>query len=247
VSLDLKLELPRARPAHNLLLTTASADGRTREIAVPVQRLLIAGWASRDKTAAEAHIRELEALGVPRPGKTPEFYHVGRSLLTTSPRIEVMGRGSTGEVECVLLRSGDDLLVGVGSDHTDRKAEVFGVTLAKQLCPKPIAPEIWTYRDVAEHWDELILRSWAVRGEERTLYQEGKVSLLIHPLELLELYSRQRGDEPGSGTVMFCGTVPANNSIYWSDRFCVELYDPVLDRSLAHEYEVHPLEVEDGA
>jgi len=214
------------------------------ELVITVERLLVAGWAARDRAAAEVHIHELEVLGVPRPKTAPEFYHLSQSLLTTSSSIQVAGRDSTGEVECVLFRNGDEWLVGVGSDHTDRKAEIFGITLAKQLCPKPFARHLWRWRDVAAHWDDLVLRSWAVKGEESTLYQEGSVSLLIHPMELLDIYRRRRGEEPGPGTVMFCGTVPACNSIYWSDCFRIELLDPVLDRCLTHQYEVDSLETD---
>jgi hypothetical protein len=210
-----------------------------------VSRLIIAGWAARDQAAAEAHIRELEALGVPRPKRTPEFYHLSRSLLTTASEIEVMGRDSTGEAECVLFKSGGDLCIGVGSDHTDRKAEAWGITLAKQLCFKPISPEVWRYNDVAPHWDELILRSYTVSDQGRTLYQEGKVSLLLPPLKLMDLYSQQLGYAPMAGTAMFCGTVPTRNSIYWADAFHVELFDPIRNRRLTHQYRVRPLAVEE--
>ncbi len=36
---------------------------------------------------------------------------------------------------------GDELFVGVGSDHTDRKAETINVSLSKQMCAKPVSRE----------------------------------------------------------------------------------------------------------
>jgi hypothetical protein len=222
-------------------LNLESLDGSSRSVVLPVDRLIVAGWAARDQAAAEAHIRELEALGIPRPAKTPEFYHLSRTLLTTASEIDVIGRDSTGEVECVLFSNGEDLYVGVGSDHTDRKAEVWGITLAKQLCGKPISPQLWNYRDVAPHWDELVLRSYAINGQEPTLYQEGKVSLLLPPLHLQALHSRRPDSVSIPNTAMFCGTVPTCKSIYWADTFHVELFDPVLNRRLTHRYDIHQL------
>jgi hypothetical protein len=236
--------LDEYQSVFNCSLVVVEVAGNRREISMPVTRLLIAGWAARDQSAAEAHIRELEALGVPRPQKTPDFYHLSRSLLTTAPEIEVMGHDSTGEVECVLFSSGGELFVGVGSDHTDRRAELWGITLAKQLCAKPISPEVWNYRDVVSHWDELVLRSYAISDRGRILYQEGEASLLFPPLELMDVYNRRYGCAPASDTAMFCGTVPALEPIYWADVFCIELYDPVLNRRLTHQYRVRPLAVE---
>src|SRR5687768_15705876 len=110
---------------------------------VPVRDLIIAGWTGRDRAAVDRHIRELAELGVRPPARTPIFYRVAASLLTTSAAVDVIGRESTGEVECVLLNHGGEWWVGVGSDHTDRKAETVGVTLSKQLCPKPLAASLW--------------------------------------------------------------------------------------------------------
>ena len=113
-----------------------------------IKHLVIAGWTGRNVEALEKHILELEALGVKRPKSTPIFYRVSADLLTTKPSIEVLGTGSTGEVEFVLFSLADGLWVGLGSDHTDRKAETIGVSLSKQMCAKPIAATAWRYDDV---------------------------------------------------------------------------------------------------
>ena len=46
----------------------------------------------------------------------------------------------------MLIQSGGTLYVGVGSDHTDRKVETYNITASKQMCDKPIAPELWRVR-----------------------------------------------------------------------------------------------------
>ena len=134
---------------------------------VSVDHAVIAGWTGRDAAAVEKHIKELEVLGVKRPATTPIFYRVAASRLTTDDSIEVMGTASSGEVEFVLLQYQGRLWVGTGSDHTDREVEAYGVTVSKQMCEKPIAPQFWAFDDVAAHWDRLMLRSHATIDGKR--------------------------------------------------------------------------------
>jgi hypothetical protein len=178
------------------------------------------------------------------PVRTPIFYRVAVSLLTTADSVDVIGMDSTGEVEFVLLNHSGEWWVGVGSDHTDRKAEAIGVTLSKQLCPKPLAPCLWSFEEVAVHWDELILRSYTVFGAERALYQEGPVSTMRYPRDLVELYRESSETGFTSGTAIFCGTLPVQGSIRWADAFVIELQDPVLNRKITHDYACRALPVE---
>lgn len=227
-------------------MTTLSFKGETRggERPLPalIETLVIAGWTGRDAAAVEAHIAELERLGVKRPVTTPIFYRVAASLLTTAPLIEVAGPDSSGEVEPVVLSLGNGLWVGVGSDHTDRKAESAGITLAKQLCAKPISERLWPYAEVADHWDALVLRSYATRAGRRTLYQEGPAAALRAPQELIAKYMNSQGNLP-AGTAMFCGTLAVHGTIEGAERLELELEDPVLQRRLRHDYRVRILPV----
>ena len=199
-----------------------------------IEQLVIAGWTGRDEAALRKHIRELEELGVKPPKSTPIFYRVAADLLTTGNEIQVSGPDTSGEVEVVLLAKRDGLWVTVGSDHTDRKAETIGVSLSKQLCAKPIAKDAWRYDDVKDHWERLVLRSWA-DGE---LYQEGPVTAMRSPEDLLGRYSLN------PGWVMFCGTLAAKGGIRPAKVFRMELEDPVRSRKLAHEYRITVLPVE---
>ncbi len=204
-----------------------------------IKHLVIAGWTGRNVEALEKHILELEALGVKRPKSTPIFYRVSADLLTTRPSIEVLGTGSTGEVEFVLFSLADGLWVGLGSDHTDRKAETIGVSLSKQMCAKPIAATAWRYEDVRPHWDQLMLRSDVRHGGERQLYQEGFVATMRPPEELIKLYTG--GGTLPAGTAMFCGTLAVHGNIAFADRFEMELNDPVLGRTISHAYTISTL------
>ncbi len=199
-----------------------------------VDELIIAGWTGRDEAALRKHIRELEDIGVKPPKTTPIFYRVAASLFTFSTQIQVSGPDTSGEVEFVLLQT-DELRVAVGSDHTDRKAETIGVSLSKQLCAKVVSPESWRYHEVKPHWEKLVLRAWA-DGE---LYQEGPVTAMKSPEELISLYGKLK-----PGYAMFCGTLAAKGGIRPAGRFAMELEDPVLGRRLRHEYSVKVLPVE---
>ena len=210
---------------------TLTLDGR--EATVPIRTAVVAGWTGRDRADVGKHIAELEALGVPRPSTVPVFYRVSASRLTIAAEIESTA-ASSGEAEALLMRHDGRLYVGVGSDHTDREVESYGVAVSKQLCDKPIARELWLYEDVASHWDQLILRSW-IEGD--TLYQEGALEALLHPDELMRLVDPDLAD----GTLMFCGTVAAIGGIRPAASFRYELADPVRGRALSAAYRMQTL------
>ena len=204
-----------------------------------VHHLVIAGWTGRDAAAIEKHIRELEAIGVKRPRSTPVFYRVAASLLTTEKTIEVIGDYSSGEAECVVYSFDDGNWIGLGSDHTDRATEAVSVSLSKQMCAKPVSNEIWRLEDVAPHWDELVLRSYVGSNENRRLYQEDFFTAIRPLRELFQLYCKHGRLLPG--TAMFCGTVAVRGEITPTDRFEMEMHDPVLERTLTHSYCVETL------
>lgn len=215
-------------------------------INVETSDLVMAGWTGRDQAAVRHHIEELEALGVPPPSKTPLFYRVDPALLAGSvDAITVVGEATSGEAEAVILSMADGLWVGLGSDHTDRAFEAQSVQLAKQLCRKPMADTIWSYEEVVDHWDQLILRAHIVENGERVLYQEGTLDTLRHPEDLMAAYCAEHG-QPGSpslpvGTALFCGTMPAIGGIRASGRFEMELEDPVHNRTLRHDVAIRAL------
>jgi len=206
-----------------------------------IDHLIIAGWAGRDLDAVEHHIAELEVLGVRRPTQTPCFYRVSANRLNPAEYIQVTGKCSSGETEFVLLPSDQGLLVGLGSDHTDRKVESYDITVSKQMCDKPIGSQLWRYAQVKGHWDQLIMRTWRILGGQRELYQQGPVASLLAPEQLLEKLNKQAQLPPN--TALFCGTQPLLGELGYGEAFEMELHDPVLNRSLQHRYGVVPLSV----
>ncbi|WP_332700354.1 DUF2848 domain-containing protein [Bosea sp. (in: a-proteobacteria)] len=213
--------------------------GRDR-VAVEIDHLVIAGWAGRDEAALHHHVEELAAIGVPRPSAMPVFYRVAAQTLTQDATLTVLGPDSSGEVEPLLVSLADGLWLGLGSDHTDRKAETFGIALSKQLCGKPIARALWRLAEVEGHWDEIEMRAFAVIDGKRELYQEGRLASLRTPADLM---SRKPGGGLPPGSAMFCGTLGAIGGIRPASRFEMELHDHKLRRSISHGYDVEVLPV----
>lgn len=204
--------------------------------AVSLRHFVIAGWTGRDEHKLREHIEELRLLGVAPPASTPCFYSGGRELPTTAGAIDCLGGESSGEAEfLILVDEHGHWWVGVGSDHTDRKVEAYSVAVSKQLCPKPVAPALWRFEDVADHWDRLELRSWVQEGAEWVLYQEGSVAAMRDPRDLAAAY-RALGQELPAGSIMFGGTLAAIGGIRPRASFRMELRDPVLGRTITHSY-----------
>jgi hypothetical protein len=215
-------------------------DGGSDRVETPVHTLVVAGWTGRDEAALRHHIEELAAIGVPRPSSVPVFYRISVSNLTQADTIEVLGPDTSGEAEPILLSLPDGLWLGLGSDHTDRRAETTGIALSKQLCPKVVARTLWRLDEVADRWDQLLLRSFATIAGERVLYQEGPLAAIRSPSDLLP---RWQDGELDAGVLMFCGTLGAIGGIRPASRFEMELEDPVHGRSMRHGYEVRALPV----
>ena len=211
-------------------------------VTIAIRNGVIAGWTGRNMDAVQHHIDELKAIGVPPPSTVPLYYRVASSLLTTDALIETVDETSSGEAEPVLLDDGANLYLGLGSDHTDRAIEHAGITVAKQVCDKPIGATFWPMDEVSPHWDRLTLRSWITENGARVLYQDGSVGGLLSPDELLAAYAAE-GKELAEGMLMFGGTCGAIGGVRHAPTFEVELADPVLGRSIRHAYRLTPLEI----
>jgi len=227
--------------ACELGVTLETRAGRS-PLTLTVTQAVIAGWTGRDPVARDKHIAELEAIGIARPASTPIYYRVAARRLTTADSIEVSGGDSSGEVEFVLLASGGKTYVTVGSDHTDRKVETYGITVSKQMCDKPVASVAWVLDDVIAHWDRIVLRSFATIGGARVLYQEGRLDGMLPVADLIARGFGGAGKLP-DGCAMFGGTFAAKGGIRPASRFDYEIEDPVLKRTIRHGYDVIELPV----
>ena len=222
-----------------MLTFTRRTKDKTDQVSLTPATLIVAGWTGRDEAALHHHIEELAAIGVPRPSSVPVFYRNAVNNVMQTERLEVLGPDTSGEVEPVIVVLADGLWVGLGSDHTDRKAETMGIALSKQLCGKVMGGELWRFDELAAHWDQIVIRSFATIGGERMLYQEGPLAAMRRPEDLIA----RCGSKLAPDTVMFCGTLGAKGGIRPASRFAMELDDPVLKRRMTHAYEVVDLPV----
>ncbi|WP_296930123.1 DUF2848 domain-containing protein [uncultured Marinobacter sp.] len=223
-------------------MTTFHLADTRENITIEIRQLVIAGWAGRVQAAIDEHIEELKEIGVTPPSETPLFYRVAANQLTTAPEIQVLGGQTSGEVEVVLIGSDQGTLVSIGSDHTDREAEAWSVAHSKQVCAKPVGAQAWRLDQVIDHWDELQMASYATIDGEEVLYQQGPVTGLLHPTELLRRFGLDK-PELAPGQAMLCGTLPVIGELRPADAFRVVLKDPVTGHELQHRYAIQTLPV----
>ncbi|MCF8563168.1 DUF2848 domain-containing protein [Alicyclobacillus tolerans] len=208
------------------------------QIAFPVESVICVGYSGRNRDAVMKHIHELKELGVPEPNEVPTIFPVSNNSVTQASNIQVVGDTTSGEVEFVLLISGDETFVTVGSDHTDRSFETVSIPHSKQLCAKPLANQVWELGSVMDHWDEISLTCEIWNGDAWEVYQNGRVSGILDVDSILSFaHERQRIDP--RGTVVFCGTVPIHSGKFrYADAYRLTISDPVLNRAIVHEYNV---------
>lgn len=211
-----------------------------READLDVEFVLLAGYTGRDQEAVRAHIAELARHGVAAPEQVPAVYAVPATRLVTTPRIDVHGARTAGEAEFVILDDGGRLLIGLGSDHTDRELEEHSVVKSKQTCDKPMSPVLWEFDDIAEHWDRLRLRAEVRTRTGWRRYQDGTTASLLTPNQILLEVGKRVGSL--AGAAVFSGTVPlVEGEFRHGPGFRATLEDPVLGRSLVCEYAVREL------
>ncbi|WP_319529904.1 DUF2848 domain-containing protein [uncultured Cohaesibacter sp.] len=206
-----------------------------KDLELAIEHVVVAGWTGRNVSAVQHHIDELAELGVAPPSTIPLYYRVSSSALTQSTTIEVLGEESSGEVEPLLIKDGETLYLGLGSDHTDRKLEAASVAASKQICAKPVAPELWPFEEVSDHLDSLVLRCSILEDGEWTIYQQGNLSAIRPIVELI------KGAALPDHAAMLCGTLGAIGGVRPAGQYQLELEDPILSRSIALSYDVKTL------
>jgi hypothetical protein len=232
--------------ALNTLDLKIETDERLLPLSFPVQRMINAGFAGRDRRAIDAHIEEMRREGIAAPTSVPSLYPLTADNLTTAERIEVLGPDTSGEAEFVLLvKSPDEILVAAGSDHTDRLLERQSIEKSKQICKNVVSSKVWRLRDVERDWDDLVLQSWVRMGGEEVLYQKATLGTILPPRQLLDFVWSRMKSPCQEGLVVFSGTIPMlGGKFICGDHFRVELLNPRTSRSLECAYEcsaINPL------
>jgi hypothetical protein len=209
---------------------TLELDGAPLEFLV--RRIIVAGYTGRNTAQVRAHIAELEKQGIPPPDRVPALFPLADSWATTDTELEFPVASVSGEVEPALLfRTGslEDALVSVVVDFTDRVEERRSVARSKEMA-KPLSKRVWRYRDVADVWDQIAMRSWAEAGGET--YQSGTLAQLLAPANLLASLNLSG---PLDGTLLLMGTLPLRSKEFaFTDYFACELETPD-HRKLSYE------------
>ena len=197
------------------------------------------GNSGRNQEIIDRHIEELMNEGIPAPENTaPCFTQVSNYLLSQENSIQVVGNLTTGEVEFVLLYQEGTFYVTVGSDHADRQLEAACSPHVKQVSAKPLAKIAWSLEEIIKHWDELRLSCYIFNNGNWKLYQEGTVANLLDINQILEI-AKNNGINISSGLVLFCGTLLLKNGKFvYGDKYKIILEDPVLGRTIEHDYNV---------
>ena len=224
-----------------LQLDVLHKDGRADKIGMVVEHIYNGGYAGRNQEQVREHIEELAKVGVPVPTTTPTLYPIANYNLTTSRQVQVQNPETSGEIEYALLWQAGIAYVTVGSDHTDRALENFSVAKSKQACPNVIPRRVWLHEEVRDHSDAVQLKCWVSKDGKRSLYQDGTLGALMKPEEWKPIFTKL-GIKNLNNSVFFSGTInTVGKQLIFADSYELEMTDPVLKRSLRHQYRVSKL------
>lgn len=225
-----------------MMFCAKEKNGNEKTIDFMPVHIINAGYTGRDQAAVQAHIDELKEEGIPAPDKTPIYFTKFVERITQENHFEVLDETDhSGEAEFVLLFDKDEIYVGTGSDHTDRKLETIDIPKAKQIYPNTISKDLWKLSDVVDHWDDLIIRSWIKVDGVRTLFQEAALTAMLDANEIIDRVKELLVDPKATqGLVIYSGTVASIFKAEYSSYFEVELEDPILNRKLRNYYDMTP-------
>ena len=219
------------------------SGNQVTSVSFEFDRMVNAGYVGRNQDEVLRHIAELAEKGIPAPKTTPILIPVFSNSLTIGAEIEVFGHETSGEVEYVLfVKDEDEIYVGLGSDHTDRRLEEVDIQRSKQICPNVTCKDVWLLSDVAAHWDSLVLRSDSIKDGQKTPYQEGRLGLILNPMDLISLV-RSVIKESVKNMIIYSGTIATlSGGFVFGDHFSAELIDETLKRRLNISYRINVLE-----
>lgn len=204
-----------------------------------VARMYNLGSATREPSVAVQHQEEVARAGIRIAYHipAPRIYPIDTFALTTGDSVGVQGPRTSGEVEIVLVMA-DRLYVGVGSDHTERDLERASIVWSKQNSPNVLAPVLWDFEEIADHWDQCVIRSWV----DGRAYQDVSVSAFLAPHDVLRIMRERVTRLPSKDFVIFCGTIVAlSKELGFGTQWEFEMEDPVRGRAIRHGYRVESL------
>ncbi|HEX5201056.1 DUF2848 family protein [Paractinoplanes rhizophilus] len=220
-------------------ITIDGADGLTEQ-ELEVARVYNLGFTIRDKEKMQRHLDEVTGVHVDWPERPPIIFPISSWATIVDSDVPVQYDTTSGEIEIVTVVTPEGLLVGTGSDHTDRKLEQTDVPWSKQAAPNVLAPTLWRWADVRDHWDEVQLESY-VDGRP---YQKASVAEFWTPQEMVDSVEGRLGDVPGT-KVFYSGTVVSlDERLDFGRQWSLRMIDPVTGKTIRHDYTVSVLSEE---
>ncbi len=217
-------------------VTIEHIDGTSKPESLKVSRMYNFGSATRDPATAIAHQQEVAKSGIhiAFDVPAPRIYPIGLHALDTSDSVFVQSERTSGEVE-IVIHVGDEIRVGVGSDHTDRSLETVSIPGSKQACVNHLATVFWPWEEVAETWDDCVLRSWV----NDKLYQDVGVNKFLSPPDILTVLRERVDKVPERDFLVYCGTyVSVDKALGFGDKWRYQLAAPQNSRQIDAEYHV---------
>jgi 4-hydroxyphenylacetate 3-monooxygenase len=207
----------------------------------PAKRVYNLGFTIRDAAKMKAHLDEVAKEGVPPPhtDNPPIIFPISSWATVTSDEITVQYDKTSGEIEIVTLVLDDEMYVGVGSDHTDRALEAANIPWSKQVTPNVLAPTVWRWNDVADHWDAVQMESYVTENGTTKLYQKVGVAEFWTPLEMRDSLKGRVIPVTDGGMILFSGTVVSvDHQLNYGREWTLRMIDAVLGRQIEHTYRV---------
>jgi hypothetical protein len=205
-----------------------------------IARTYCLGFTIKDTAKMDSHMDEVEKIGVRRPhtDQPPMIFPMATWSTVFGSEAEVQYRRTNGEVEIVTIDNNGELLVTVGSDHTDRKLEQVSIPWSKQVAPNVVAPVVWRWEDVKDHWDQVTMECWVVHEGKKIRYQHANVAEFWSPQEMRDGI-RGRVCEDKGPILFLSGTVVTDDGKFkYGTEWTLSLDDPVLNRRIEHTYHV---------
>ena len=108
-----------------------------------------------------------------------------------------------------------------------------------------LAPTGWDWKEVAPHWNEVLLESYVSEAGDRKLFQQAGVAEFWTPEEMCDsLDGRIKLVEEGF-LMLFSGTVVSvDGQLNYGREWTIRMIDPVLERKIEHTYHVVVLDEE---
>jgi hypothetical protein len=226
-----------------LNFTVIGIDGES-PLSVDLVRCYNLGFTMRDEEKMQRHLEECYKLGVKELicDRPPLVMPISPWAVLTDSKVAVQRPKTSGEVEIVTLADADGTVyVGVGSDQTDRPLEGIDIPWAKQVAPNVVAPTLWKWDDVKDHWDEVRMSCTVVDKGESVEYQDASVAEFWTPVEMLQGVRDSVVHVPGA-IVLFSGTVVTlEETLRFAEQWTLRMTDPVLNRELSFTYDIEVL------